>query len=393
LTPVPRAGEEGPVSTAPLDGTRVLSVGHTLPGLYCIAVLRDLGADVTRIERPARTADPRRFEGVASAFPTRSLDAGTARCEIDLSVPAGAGTFRRMSAAADVVLEGFRPGTAERLGIGHPTLAAANPRLVYVAVSGYGQEGPWRDRAGHDVNYLAATGALDLAGDPGGPPALPGLTYADGLAGMSAALNVLAALQARARDGRGQLVDVAIVDGPLFLLSMEIEHHWRTGGSRTRGDTHLTGRFPWYGVFETADGRHLAVGAVERAFHERLCRLVGHPELAGRQAVSDEERDEQLRVFRAAFRRRTLDEWAALLGEADACVTPVLGVGEAADAAHTARAVREVPGEPARLVRSPVRLAAAPLAARRETRATLEAYGFAASEIDALRDAGVVGTE
>ncbi|HLK10223.1 MAG TPA: CaiB/BaiF CoA-transferase family protein [Candidatus Binatia bacterium] len=381
--PGPPEGE-----VAPFDGLRLLSVGHTLPGLYCIAVLRDLGFDVARVERLAGDAD--RFGGLAGQFPVRSLREGTARCAIDLKDPRGAAAFRRMAARADVVLEGFRPGTAARLGIDHAALAVENPRLIYVAISGYGQEGPWRDHAGHDLNYLAAAGALDLAGGPDGTPGMPGATYADGLAGLGAAINVLAALEARRRDGRGRFVDVAITDGPLFLLSAELERWWTTGTARTRGDTHLTGAYPWYGVFETADGRYLSVAAVEPAFYDRLCRVVGHPELADRQFVTGEERRQQREVLRATFRKRTRDEWVALLAE-DACVAPVFSIDEAAEAPPAARARRELPDAAATLVRSPVRLPPAACRPKRGTAETLAAYGFSAEMVRALGAQGVIG--
>ena len=366
------------MTTPALDGVRVLSVGHTLPGLYCLAALRDLGADVTRIERPASAHA--RFAAVAGGFPVRSLHEGTSRCALDLKDARGAAAFRRMAATADVVLEGLRPGAAARLGIDHATLEAANPRLVHVAISGYGQDGPWRQRAGHDVNYLAVTGALGLAGEKDRAPALAGITWADGLAGISAALNVVAALHARTRDGEGRGIDLAITDAPLFLLGSEIEHARATGAARSRGDTHLGGAFPWYGVFETADGRWVAVGAVEAPFYENLCRLLELPELVGRQ------NDPSTRsAFAAAFRRRTREEWTALAADQDVCVTPVLATDEAL---ATPPAARAIDGDG--LVRSPVRLAPAPRRPGRSTDAVLTAFGFGADEIRALRDCGVI---
>ena len=370
------------MSRPPLDGVRVLSVGHTLPGLYCIAILRDLGADVTRIERRAGGAD--RFPGVAGSFPTRSLDAGTARCGLDLKQERGRALFRRLAARADVVLEGFRPGTAARLGIGPDALTGENPRLVYVALSGFGQDGPARDRVGHDLGYLAATGALAA-----GPP---GPTFADGLAGVSAALNVLAALRARDADGRGRVLDVAIVDGPAFLMSMEYEAHWRAGDRGGPRETHLTGAFPWYQVFETADGKHVAVSAVEPHFYASFCKLIGLPELAARQVVPPEERTAVMARVRAVIRSRTRAEWMALAAGTDACVEAVLAPGEAADAPHAARVRRDVAGEATPLVRSPVRLEPAPVLSARDTRATLAAYAIGADEIAALIEEGVIDT-
>lgn len=369
-----------------LGGVRVLSLGHTLPGLYCIAVLRDLGAAVTRVEPPAGAGAAERFAGLAGQFPTASLVAGTARCTIDLRRDEGRALVRRLARAAHVVLEGFRPGTAMRLGIDHAALAAENPALVHVAISGYGQDGPARARVGHDIGYLADAGVLELTGDPQGPPVVPGVPVADGLAGMSAAINVLAAL----RTGHGQFVDCAIVDGPLFLMAMELEHWWRTGAVRRRGDTHLTGSQPWYHVFETRDGRHLAVGAVEPRFYANLCRLIGHPELADAQYAEDEERPALFRLFADVFRTRTRDEWMALLGDDDACVAPVLTPGEAAEAPHAARVRRAVPGLPTPLVRSPVRLAPAPLDAPATLAETLAAYAIPPEETRRLEVEGVV---
>jgi crotonobetainyl-CoA:carnitine CoA-transferase CaiB-like acyl-CoA transferase len=364
-----------------LQGVRVISVGHTLPGLYCLAILRDLGADVTRIERPA--VHQARFAGIAGQFPVRSLQAGTSVCVIDLKAERGATVFRRLARQADVVLEGFRPGVAARLGIDQATLAAENPRLLHIAISGYGQEGPWRDRVGHDVNYLAATGALGLCGDPGARPSLPGLTYADGLTGVSAALNVLAALRVREQEGSGAALDLAITDSPVFLMSSELEHHWDTGTSRARGDTHLTGAFAWYGTVETKDGHSLALGAVERPFFERICRLIGRPDFADRQL--DTSLDAQLR---AVFKSRTRDEWLALLADEDTCVSPVLSTAEAAEAPPVARVLRK--SEAQHLVRSPIRLPPAPLPPPRDTAATLSAFGFTDDEIRALQDERVV---
>src|SRR5262245_51432595 len=213
----------------PLRGTRVLSVGHTLPGLYCCAMLRDLGAEIVRIERLASGsggAGP--YSALLGRFPMRSVNAGTSECRLDLRDPRGRDTFLRMSERADAVLEGFRPGVAARLGIDYAVLSRRRPALVYAAISGYGQQGPLAQRVGHDLNYLAETGALAAAN----PVGLPGTTFADGLAGVGAALNVVAALAAAARSGQGAFLDLAIVDAPLFLLASEFEHHWRTGESR-----------------------------------------------------------------------------------------------------------------------------------------------------------------
>jgi alpha-methylacyl-CoA racemase len=370
----------------PLAGSVVLSVGHTLPGLYCLATLRDLGALVVRIERPVRAGEAGAYAGVAADFPTRSLVAGTSRLTLDLKQEAGRDVFRRLAARADAVLEGFRPGVARRLGIDHETLRAEHPELVHAALSGYGQDSPWRDRAGHDVNYLAETGVLALAN----PPGLPGATFADGLAGLCAALNVVAALLAVTATGRGAFLDLAIVDAPLFLMASELEHFWQSGHSRGAGDTHLSGRYPWYGVHPTRDGGALAVGAVEPAFHAALCRGIGHPELARRQLAEGEQLEAARAAFATAFGSRTRDEALALFEGDDACVSPVLSTAEVARSPVLERALRNDAGTGEPLVRAPVRLPPAPLADELVGARVLEHLGFAPGEIDVLLRAGVV---
>lgn len=374
------------MSAPALGGVRVLSVGHTLPGLYCMALLRDLGAEVIRVERIAGSGAGSPYAAVAGAFPTRSLSAGTHRLELDLKSGRGREVYLRLAERARVVLEGFRPGVAARLGIDYAALAAQQPALVYAALSGYGQEGPLRERAAHDVNYLAETGALGL----GQPPGLPGAPFADGLAGLGAALNVVAAVHAASRSGAGQLLDLAIVDGPLFLLAPELEHHARSGESRGPGDTHMSGRFPWYALHETGDGERVAVGAVEPAFYAALCRGLGLSEWAGRQHATGPELEASREAFARAFASKPREEILARFAGEDACVSPLRSIAEVADSPLAQRAWRDgAAGE--KLVRSPVRLAPAPLAVERSGPALLESLGFAAREVDALRRDGIVG--
>lgn len=365
---------------APLAGSVVVSVGHTLPGLYCLAMLRDLGCEVVRVERPARGA-PSPYAGLRTPFPTRSLTAGTHSLGLDLKSDDGRAVFTRLARAAAVVVESFRPGVAARLGIDYATLSADHPALVYASLSGYGQGGPARDRVGHDVNYLAETGVLGLSN----PVGLPGTTFADGLAGVSAALNVVAALHAAGQTGHGLHLDLAIVDGPLFLMATEIEALRATGESRGAGATHLTGRHPWYAVHTTRDGGAVALGAVEPAFHASLCRAVGHPELASQQYADGPERDAAWDAFRGYFATRTRDEAMAGLDGVDACASPVLSTREVAESSLMARATRD-----GTLVRSPVRLPLAELGDERQGAALLERFGFDASERDALLRNGVV---
>jgi crotonobetainyl-CoA:carnitine CoA-transferase CaiB-like acyl-CoA transferase len=361
-------------------------VGHTLPGLYCLALLRDLGAGVLRIERATRPGGEAAYAGLAGAFPTRSLTAGTDTLALDLAEARGRDVFLRLVERAQVVVEGFRPGVAARLGIDYAALARRRPGIVYAAVSGYGQSGPGCERAGHDINYLAETGVLALT-PPAGPP---GVAFADGLAGLSAALNVVGALLARTRGGPGCFLDLAIVDGPLFLMAAEIERYLTTGESRRWGDSHLTGRHPWYGIHTTRDGRRVAVGAVESHLHAALCRALGLSDWADRQFPVREGLDQSHRAFADAIGALDRVELLARLEAADVCVSAVAEVSEvAASELAERRALRREPGGE-RLVRSPVRLDGKPLRPERSGAAVLESAGFGAAEIAALVEAGVV---
>ena len=372
-----------------LAHVRVLSVGHTLPAMYCVPVLRDLGAEVTLIEAPEAESAATRYTQLAGLFPTQSLLAGTARCKINLRDVRGRDAYLRLARQADVVLEGFRPGTSKRLGIDYDTVKNANPRLIYAAVSGYGQDGPARDRVGHDLNYLATAGVLHLTGEPGRPPAIPGVPIADGLAGLSTALNVVAALWRREQTGEGCYLDIAISDAPAFLMAMEYDYFWNTGRARQRGDTHLCGGYPWYHVFETADGRYLSIAAVEPRFYARLCEVLGRPDLASRQFADGAERQSLFDCFAVVFKSKTRDEWMHLLGGEDVCVAPVLTPGEAAGALRTQPA-GAVSADTPPLVPSPVRLPVAPPSMPSGTAAVLASFGFTADEIRALQDNGSI---
>ena len=373
----------------PLAGAMVLSVGHTLPGLYCLALLRDFGAEVVRVERPHRRGQAGPYDGLGAAFPTRSLTAGSSELALDLKTEAGRAAFQRLAGAADAVVEGFRPGVAARLRIDYATLSVDHAALVYAALSGYGQQGPLSQRVGHDVNYLAETGVLQLAN----PNGLPGVTFADGLAGVSAALNVVAALHAASHSGTGQYLDLAIVDGPLFLMASELEHFWSSGKARGPGDTHLTGRHPWYGVHPTAAGGAVAVGAVEPAFHAAWCRGLGRPDLAAQQHAGGKPLEAAWEAFRSTLAGRTRDETVALFDGEDACVSPVLDTAEVAASPLLERARRPGLRAGEELVRSPVRTAPASLPEERTGSAVLQRFDFSAPEIEALRSAGALADE
>jgi alpha-methylacyl-CoA racemase len=368
------AEPEGPSRRGPLAGVRVLELAGIGPGPFCAMMLADQGATVLRIDRP----------GAASFQPERDLlNRGRQSAVLDLKQPRGTGALLRLVDAADVLLEGFRPGVTERLGVGPEVCLRRNPRLVYARMTGWGQFGPMSTAAGHDIGYIARAGALHGLGRAGGPPQFPANLLGDfGGGGMLLAYGICAALVERATSGRGQVVDAAIVDGTGSLLAMSMMFMARGGWRDERGVNLLDGGVPWYDVYETADGKWLAVGALEPQFYAALLAGLGLTDVPGRD---DPQNWPELRaLFSARFKDRTRDEWAAVFAGTDACVEPVLSMREAAGDPHlTARetyVVRDGVTQPSpspRFSRTPGRLSEPPPAPGQHTTEALTEWGLA----------------
>jgi len=317
----------------PLDGLVVLDLSRLLPGAAATMQLANFGAEVIKIEEPERGDYgrwlPPYLEGEGSVF--HMVNRGKKSVALDLKNDGGREAFLKLAATADVVVESFRPGTMQRLGLGYETLRALNQRIVYVSITGYGQEGPWAPLAGHDINYMALGGALDLnrAGD--GTPAIPGIQVAD-LAGgaMQAVTGILLALAARAKTGHGQAVDVSMVDGVAWLLPVALGLHAAKGATPSPGDGVLTGRYACYRLYQAADGRWIAVGALEPKFWQALCRALGCDQFAADQFAEGPRREEIIAELARIFRTRPAEEWFELLRPADVCVTPVRDVAAVA---------------------------------------------------------------
>jgi crotonobetainyl-CoA:carnitine CoA-transferase CaiB-like acyl-CoA transferase len=380
------------VQGSPLGHLRLLDLSRQLPGPFCSTLLADLGMDVLAVAAPG---DP---FALGIPFLARNKRSMT----LDLKSARGLEIFRRLAAEADVLLEGFRPGVTARLGIDYPALRALNPRLVYCSLSGYGQDGPYRDRVGHDANYLGYAGVLAVIGEPDRPPVIPGVQIADlGGGAQMAALGILAAVIARERTGRGQLVDVAMLDGAFAWNVYHALLSFLSGRAPARGEGQLTGRHPCYAVYETRDGRHLTIGAYEDHFWAALCRHFGRDDLIPHQWAEGETREEMFRFFRAAFREKTLAEWERELGDAEICFGPVNTVEEAFDdpqLRHRGMVVEmdtpagsmRFPGPPVKLSETPATIRTPPPAFGADTDAVLGALGFDAEEIARLRAEGVV---
>ena len=321
-----RARGAGPVG--PLAGVVVLDLATFGPAARCTRILADYGATVVKV-------GPVPGGGGAPARTPYYLYSGARRLRhvaIDLKDADGRDAFLAMVRGADVVVESFRPGVADRLGIGFAGLAAVNPRVILCSTTGYGQDGPRAGWAGHDINYLAVggyLGATEPAAD-GGPP-LSGATIADAAGGgMHAALAVLAALIGRGTDGPGEHLDVSIADGVLWLESLPVDEYLATGAAVGYGYDVISGRYACYDTYRCADGRWLAVGAIEAKFFANLCRLVGCERWAARQ-FDDDAQDAIRADLAAAFATRARDSWVEVLAPADTCVSPVLTAAELAD--------------------------------------------------------------
>jgi crotonobetainyl-CoA:carnitine CoA-transferase CaiB-like acyl-CoA transferase len=258
------------------------------------------------------------------------VNRGKKSIAIDLRRDAGRSLFLRLAEGADAVVEGFRPGVVDRLGVGYEAVKAVNPAVVYAAISGYGQTGPWRERAGHDINYLSTAGVSDQIGAAGGPPQLANFQIAD-LAGgtLTAAMGILAALVQRLRTGEGRYVDVSMTDAAFAHSVVPVATMQALGAAVPRGMGMLTGGLPCYNIYETGDGRYMGVGSLEAKFWHMLCDAIGRPDLKEKHWVVGAEAEAVKAEVAAAFKTRTQAEWAEVFAEVDCCVAPVLGTEEA----------------------------------------------------------------
>ncbi|NUP45870.1 MAG: CoA transferase [Catenulispora sp.] len=371
----------------PLQGLKVVEIAGIGPGPFAAMLLADLGAEVLRVDRPGG--------GGLSLGERDVLNRGRRSVAVDLKHPGGAEVVLRLVEQADVLIEGYRPGVAERLGIGPEACLERNPRLVYGRMTGWGQDGPLAARAGHDIAYIAITGTLHAIGRAGGPPQVPLNLVGDfGGGAMYLVTGVLAAVWEAARSGRGQVVDAAIVDGTAHLSA--IMHGFSSLGlwREERGTNLLDTGAPFYDVYETADGEYMAVGAIEPQFFAELVERLGIAHLVPDQ--NDRERWPQLREMLAdVFSTRTRAEWTAVFEGSDACVAPVLSVKEAVAHPHLAargtlveRDGLRQPAPAPRFSRTGAELGLGPCGAGAHTREALVGWGF--GDVEELVREGVV---
>ncbi len=377
----------------PLAGVKVIEIAGIGPGPFCAMTLADMGAEVLRVDR---TEDSGLGIGVEPRF--ELLLRGRRSVAVDLKTERGVELVLGLMERADALIEGFRPGVAERLGIGPETCLTRNPRLVYGRMTGFGQEGPLARAAGHDINYIALSGALHCIGPAGGKPVPPLNLVGDfGGGGIYLAFGIVCALLERERSGQGQVIDAAMVDGAAALMTGIFGFHvaglWPSG----RGENLLDSGAPFYDTYETADGKYVAIGSIEPKFYAELLRLAGldDEDLPGQM---EHARWPELKArFTEVFKSKSRDEWCALMEGSDVCFAPVLDFNEASVHPHNAarRTFVEVdgvvqPGPAPRFSRTRPEIQGPPPGRGANTEEALRDWGVPADEIAALREAGAI---
>ncbi|MGB8348383.1 MAG: CaiB/BaiF CoA-transferase family protein [Ktedonobacteraceae bacterium] len=325
--------------TRPLDGIRVLDLSRLLPGAYASQMLADFGADVIKVEEPG-SGDYGRFmppygPGGMSLYFT-AINRNKRSMTLNLKTEQGRAIFLRMVHHADVVLESFRPGVMERLGLGYARLKEQHSDIIYCAISGYGQDGPYRLRAGHDLNYAGYAGLLHYNRHVNGDPVMPPTQLGDLAGGSSmSVIGIMAALVGRSLTGEGRFIDVSMTEGVMSLLPLAAATYLNTGKAPRPGQATLDGGLPCYNIYETKDGKHVTLAALEPKFWHTFCTHTGHLELLPfHTPAGPGEREAAMDMLRAIFKTKTRDEWVADLAEIDACVGPVYSLDEALNDPH-----------------------------------------------------------
>ncbi len=388
----------------PLGGIKVLDLTRLLPGPFCSLLLADFGAEVIKIEQPGQGDYIRWYpplvKDTSGIF--LLLNRNKKSLTLNLRTEKGREIFYRLAQEADVILEGFRPGVAKKLGIDYETVQEINPRVVYCSVSGYGQDGPYADRPGHDINYIGYAGVLGITGRARGTPVVPGVQIADiGGGALMAAIGVLLALMARRHTGKGQFVDIAMLDGVISWLPTIAGGFFVDGAVPGLGETRLAGRYACYEVYQTKDGGFISLGALEPHFWEKLCRYLNKEEYIKWQFV--DEKQEELRAFlREQFLLRDRDEWVAIFQRIDTCGGPVYNLAEVFGDPHVLHRQMVFEMEHPRLGKIkqlgfPIKLSATPARARQvppdlgeHTEEILTKLGYSKEELAALRREGII---
>ena len=331
------AQEAKKVGARPLDGILALDLSRLLPGPYASAMLANFGAEVIKIEKPgegdyARDSQPR-INGKGAVFET--INRGKKSVALDLKDDKGKEAFLLLAEKADIVLDGFRPGVMDQLGLGYKKLRRLNPKLIYAALTGYGQDGLYTQKAGHDLNYIALGGVLDLVGNTEGAPLMPGMQIADVAAGsLPTVIGILLALQARNASGKGQMVDIAMLDGILGLLPVQVADYTATKRKPKRNNERLFGRYACYNIYPARNGRYLALGALEPKFWQNLCRVLEREDMIEDQYTEGDRQQVLMAELTRIFQKKEVNDWMEIFENEDVCISEVRDVAHAVQDEH-----------------------------------------------------------
>ena len=398
-----------------LEGIKVLDFCRNAPGMFCTMILADLGADVLMVERPM-TGDRAEYERVVSGITGpdeerrhasyNALQRNKRSIALNLKETDAQEIFYRLAEDADVVVEGFRPGVMDRLGAGYQKVKEVNPRIVYCSVSGYGQDGPYANMAGHDINYISFAGALSMIGQSEEEkPAIPLNLLADYAGGgLCGAVAVMAALLARNTTGRGQYLDIAMTEGVLYMMAAAVSSFFQQGRVPQRGSSRLNGGAPYYNVYRTKDSKYLSIAAMEPWFWVNLCRALGREDLVASQDAQGRQQQEISDFLEETFKTRTRDEWFELLKDQDISVGKVYSLDEALADPHVVHRgmvveveAPDLPEGKVSQVGIPIRLSDTPGRVRhvgsvtgQHTGEILSAFGYTREQVEDLQQREVV---
>ena len=395
-----------------LEGIRILDLSRTAPIAYCTMILADLGAEVIKVEAPfesgvrpiGSSVSPHpKDEGGEKQAAYHPLNRNKKSIVLNLKSEEARQVFYRLAERADVIVEGFSPGVVKRLGVDYETIAEINPKIVYCSVSGYGQDGPYQGLPGHDINYISLGGALAMIGELDGPPVIPLNFIADYAGGaLHAAIGILIALVARQGTGRGQYVDIAMTDGVASLLSRIAFDYFCNGAILKRGESQLSGKYPYYTTYETRDKKYISLGCIEPHFWENLCRLLGREDFIHYQHAEGEKRMEIHSHLKELFRSKTRDEWFRELKDSNVCIAKVYNIDEVfsdpqmlhrqmlSEIEHPKLGKVKQVGVAIKLSETPGKIrSTAPLLGE-QTEEILQSLGYDEQKIDRLRKVGAI---